>query len=125
MPFKPNACRRHRIGKMKFKVTNWPEYGCYQSHLKCLDALARSNFDAAIIMEDDIEIGDHTLARTASAFEAFGADAIKIINSKANIPVADIEIITGDLAEHLGDEIDAMNWAIKLINGKRAFQCTS
>jgi IS5 family transposase len=26
MPHKHNASRRHRIGKMKFKVTNWPEY---------------------------------------------------------------------------------------------------
>jgi hypothetical protein len=26
MPFKHNACRRHRIGKMKFRVTNWSEY---------------------------------------------------------------------------------------------------
>ncbi|NLS21330.1 IS5 family transposase [Rhizobium sp. P40RR-XXII] len=26
MPFKHNASRRHRIGKMKFKVTNWQEY---------------------------------------------------------------------------------------------------
>jgi hypothetical protein len=26
MPFKHNAARRHRIGKMKFKVTNWREY---------------------------------------------------------------------------------------------------
>lgn len=26
MPFKHNAARRHRIGRMKFKVTNWPEY---------------------------------------------------------------------------------------------------
>ena len=26
MPFKHNASRRHRIGKMKFKLTNWPEY---------------------------------------------------------------------------------------------------
>ncbi len=26
MPFKHNSGRRHRIGKMKFKVTNWPEY---------------------------------------------------------------------------------------------------
>jgi hypothetical protein len=26
MPFKHNATRRHRIPKMKFKVTNWPEY---------------------------------------------------------------------------------------------------
>lgn len=26
MPFKHNSSRRHRIGKMKFKVTNWAEY---------------------------------------------------------------------------------------------------
>lgn len=26
MHFKHNASRRHRIGKMKFKVTNWPDY---------------------------------------------------------------------------------------------------
>lgn len=26
MPFKHNAARRHRIGKMKFKVTNWAGY---------------------------------------------------------------------------------------------------
>ena len=26
MPFKHHAARRHRIGKMKFTVTNWPEY---------------------------------------------------------------------------------------------------
>lgn len=26
MPFKHNATRRHRIRKMKLKVTNWPEY---------------------------------------------------------------------------------------------------
>lgn len=26
MPFKHNAARRHRIGKMNFRVTNWPAY---------------------------------------------------------------------------------------------------
>jgi hypothetical protein len=26
MPFKHNAARRHRIGKMKFKIANWAEY---------------------------------------------------------------------------------------------------
>lgn len=26
MPFKHNAARRHRISKMKFKITNWAEY---------------------------------------------------------------------------------------------------
>jgi hypothetical protein len=33
MPFKHNAARRHRIGKMKFKVTNWAEYEA------CVDGL--------------------------------------------------------------------------------------
>lgn len=26
MPFKHNSARRHRIPRMKFKVTNWAEY---------------------------------------------------------------------------------------------------
>jgi len=26
MPFKRNAARRHRIGEMKFKATNWRDY---------------------------------------------------------------------------------------------------
>lgn len=26
MPFKRNAARRHRISKMKFKITSWAEY---------------------------------------------------------------------------------------------------
>lgn len=26
MPFKHNTAHRHRIGKMKFKVTNWADY---------------------------------------------------------------------------------------------------
>lgn len=26
MPFKHNAAGRHRVGKVKFKVTNWREY---------------------------------------------------------------------------------------------------
>ncbi|MGO4486783.1 hypothetical protein, partial [Rhizobium sp. 2TAF27] len=26
LPHKHNAARRHHIGKMKFKVTNWAEY---------------------------------------------------------------------------------------------------
>ncbi len=26
MPFKHNACRRHRIPKQRFRITNWPAY---------------------------------------------------------------------------------------------------
>jgi hypothetical protein len=44
------------------------------------------------------------------------ADAIKIINSKASLPAADIAIITEDLAEHLRSEIEALCWAIDHID---------
>ncbi|KAA0697386.1 hypothetical protein DTW90_18315 [Neorhizobium sp. P12A] len=58
------------------------------------------------------------IERAKYYLSGFGADAIKIINSKANLPAADIEIITEDLAEHLEWEIDAMILAIKLIDAK-------
>ncbi|MEF0939648.1 hypothetical protein [Rhizobium sp. BR 362] len=44
------------------------------------------------------------------------ADAIKIINSKASLPAADIAIITEDLVDHLNDEIEALCWAIDHID---------
>ncbi|AVA24129.1 hypothetical protein [Rhizobium sp. NXC24] len=44
------------------------------------------------------------------------ADGIKVINSKASLPAADITIITEDLAEHLRSEIEALCWAIDHID---------
>lgn len=59
------------------------EYGCYRSHLRCLAELARSHFDAAIIMEDDVRIAADTTARTAAAFEKLpDAHVIKLFNHR-------------------------------------------
>jgi hypothetical protein len=44
------------------------------------------------------------------------ADEVKIINSKASLPAADIAIITEDLAEHLKSEIEVLGWAIDHID---------
>jgi|GEM_PF-3151258 len=44
------------------------------------------------------------------------ADEIKIINSRVSLPAADLAIITGDLVEHLNDEIEALGWAIDHID---------
>lgn len=41
MPFKHNAFRRHRIGKMKFKVTNRTEY---EAGLRLRGSLALTHF---------------------------------------------------------------------------------
>ena len=44
------------------------------------------------------------------------ADEVKIINSKASLPAADIAIITADFVDHLNSEIEALNWAIDHID---------
>ncbi len=56
-----------------------------------------------------IERAKHHLAGLES-------DEVKIINSKASLPVADIAIITEDLAEHLKSEIEVLGWAMDHID---------
>jgi len=43
MPHKHNAARRHHIGKMKFKVTNWAEY---EAGLRRRGSLSRKRWRA-------------------------------------------------------------------------------
>ncbi|WP_162653359.1 glycosyltransferase family 25 protein [Lentilitoribacter sp. Alg239-R112] len=38
------------------------EYGCYSSHLKALRAFNGSNYSSAVILEDDIEIGEEQIS---------------------------------------------------------------
>jgi hypothetical protein len=40
MPHKHNVARRHRIGEMKFKVTNWLEFEAGSSRSRQSDAVA-------------------------------------------------------------------------------------
>jgi hypothetical protein len=56
-----------------------------------------------------IERAKHHLAGLES-------NEVKIINSKASLPAADIAVITEDLAEHLKSEIEVLGWAIDHID---------
>ncbi|MDX0470226.1 aldehyde dehydrogenase family protein, partial [Sinorhizobium medicae] len=49
MPFKHNAARRHRIGSMKFKVTNWPSRsGILERH-----AILKKTADEILARKDE------------------------------------------------------------------------
>jgi len=59
------------------------EYGCYRSHLLALERFLSSGHDAAIIMEDDIQLNCDFLARAVSARAAVPiADVIKFVNHR-------------------------------------------
>ncbi|WP_420135976.1 aldehyde dehydrogenase family protein, partial [Sinorhizobium medicae] len=50
MPFKHNAARRHRIGSMKFKVTNWPSRsGILERH-----AILKKTADEILARKDEL-----------------------------------------------------------------------
>lgn len=59
------------------------EYGCYRSHIKCLSMLVESDFDAAIVMEDDVEVTADLIERTISILDAVrDADVVKLFNHR-------------------------------------------
>ena len=49
------------------------------------------------------------------------ADEVKIINGKASLPTADIQIVTADLVDHLNSEIEVLGLAIDLIDHELEF----
>lgn len=60
------------------------EYGCYRSHIKCLSIFLQSDFDAALVMEDDVEIIANLMERTMSILEAVpNADVVKLFNHRS------------------------------------------
>ncbi|WP_201271651.1 aldehyde dehydrogenase family protein, partial [Sinorhizobium medicae] len=86
MPFKHNAARRHRIGSMKFKVTNWPSRsGILERH-----AILKKTADEILAPKDELgrllsrEEGK-TLAegigetvRTGQIFEFFAGETLRL-----------------------------------------------
>lgn len=59
------------------------EYGCYQSHLKALRAIAEGDAPAGIVIEDDIEFGPDFLARAEALLAAAPfAGVIKLLNHR-------------------------------------------
>ncbi|MDE1991570.1 MAG: glycosyltransferase family 25 protein [Rhizobiaceae bacterium] len=60
------------------------EYGCYRSHLRAISTFLGSSFDAAIIMEDDVEMACDLVERASQIIDAVDeADVIKLFNHRS------------------------------------------
>ncbi|MDK4718861.1 glycosyltransferase family 25 protein [Rhizobium sp. CNPSo 3968] len=60
------------------------EYGCYRSHVRCLTSFLESDFDAALVMEDDIDVTGDLLDRTAAVLAVVpSADVVKLFNHRS------------------------------------------
>ena len=81
---------RQRIaGEVRFTRQNGRpmlpgEYGCYRSHLLALETVATGDAEAAVIIEDDVELNDQLPARAAAIHAALpGAGVVKLLNHRA------------------------------------------
>lgn len=60
------------------------EYGCYRSHLRALETIATGDAEAAVIIEDDVELNDQLPAGAAAIHAALpGAGVVKLLNHRA------------------------------------------
>ncbi|MGX5664356.1 glycosyltransferase family 25 protein [Rhizobium daejeonense] len=60
------------------------EYGCYRSHLKALSTFLESDNDAAIIIEDDVEIPPKLIERAEAILDAVpDAELVKLLNHRS------------------------------------------
>lgn len=62
------------------------EYGCYMSHIKAIQAFLESDYDSAVIFEDDARIGDTLPAYVEGVHEYFGDQPIvlRLCHHRAN-----------------------------------------
>jgi glycosyl transferase family 25 len=59
------------------------EYGCYRSHLIALAQFVASGDDAAIIMEDDVDLNARLIPRAIAALQTIpGAGLVKLVNHR-------------------------------------------
>ncbi|WP_159949859.1 glycosyltransferase family 25 protein [Rhizobium sp. 18065] len=59
------------------------EYGCYRSHILAVSTFLASNYDAAIILEDDVELAVGLIERAIAIREAMpDADLVKLLNHR-------------------------------------------
>jgi glycosyl transferase, family 25 len=77
------------INKRQFLLRNGRNYlpgehGCYRSHVKALTEFLESSNDAAIIMEDDVELQADLVRRAEAALGAIPkAELIKLLNHRS------------------------------------------
>lgn len=79
------------------------EYGCYRSHLSCLSTFLFSEFDAALVLEDDVEVGADLIARTLAILDAApDAHLVKLYNHRSRLF---LPICTSRLGDRVGHSI--------------------
>ncbi len=60
------------------------EYGCYRAHMRALEAFLSSNYETAIIMEDDVELCQDFTQRAAALLRAVpSAEVVKLLNHRS------------------------------------------
>jgi len=60
------------------------EYGCYRAHMRALEAFLSSNYENAIIMEDDVELRQDFTLRAAAILKAVpSAEVVKLLNHRS------------------------------------------
>jgi len=60
------------------------EYGCYRAHMRALEAFLSSNYENAIIMEDDVELRQDFTLRAAAILRAVpSAEVVKLLNHRS------------------------------------------
>jgi glycosyl transferase family 25 len=60
------------------------EYGCYRSHMSCISTFLQSQFDVALIMEDDAEPRQDLVERAMAILEREkDADLVKLFNHRS------------------------------------------
>jgi glycosyl transferase family 25 len=59
------------------------EYGCYRSHMLAVSTFRSSDYDAALILEDDVELAADLVERAAAILEAVpDAELVKLLNHR-------------------------------------------
>ncbi len=73
------------------------EYGCYLSHMSCLAAFHESDFDAALVMEDDIDVPFDLIERARAILDVVpNADIVKLFNHRSHAFLAVAKSTYGD-----------------------------
>ncbi|MDL2405878.1 glycosyltransferase family 25 protein [Rhizobium calliandrae] len=103
----------HELSQEDFRDVDWKgfarhggrtilpgEYGCYRSHINCLSTLLESDFDAALVMEDDIQITVDLTKRAIAILEATpDADVVKLFNHRSR---GFLSVATSALGDEIG-----------------------
>ncbi|MBD9446510.1 glycosyltransferase family 25 protein [Rhizobium sp. RHZ01] len=60
------------------------EYGCYRAHIRALEVFLSSDYENAIIMEDDVELRHDFTLRAAAILRAVpSAEVVKLLNHRS------------------------------------------